>query len=162
MQLPVAPGMWPAFWGLGTDLNTVNWPNCGEIDVMENIGYSDWISGALHGPGYFGAGSVGGRINMPSTVGNFHEYRVDWDPTYVQWYVDGVLLLTANRSDVVATRGQWVYDHDFFLILNLAMGGDYPAGYNGATTPFFGLPQATVDMLPLRVNVDYVRVYQKQ
>jgi hypothetical protein len=165
MRLPVAPGTWPAFWGLGTDLDTNGWPNCGEIDVMENIGYADWISGALHGPGYYGAGSVGGQITMPNSVANWHEYRVDWDPTYVQWYVDGVLRFTANRADVEGQRGQWVYDHDHYLILNLALGGDYPQGYNGETgagSGFRGLPLSTINMLPLRVEVDYVRVFQKQ
>jgi hypothetical protein len=164
MKLPAYPGMWPAFWLLGVDLGTVGWPNCGELDIMENIGYTNWFSGSLHGPGYFGAGSVGGITTMaaPWTAMAYHEYRVDWDPTYVQWYLDGSLILTANRSDVVATRGQWVFDHDFYMIFNLAMGGDYPAGYNGVSTPYAGLPQSTIDRLPLQLDVDYVRVYQKQ
>jgi hypothetical protein len=165
MRLPVADGMWPAFWGLGSDIDTNGWPNCGEIDVMENIGYSNWVSSALHGPGYFGAGSVGAQETPPSTVGDWHEYRVDWDPTYTQFYIDGALMFTANRADIESTRGMWVYDHDFFLILNLAMGGDYPQGYNGETgavSGFAGLPLATINRLPLRVDVDYVRVYQKQ
>lgn len=167
MKLPVGEGYWPAFWMMGENIDAVGWPGNGELDIMENIGYANWVSGALHGPGYWGAGSVGGRHDLPAgqSVAAWHTYAVEWDPTYIRWLIDDQVVRTVTRQDVIANSGQWVYDNPKFLILNLALGGEYPHGYNGVTTPYFGLPQSTVDNITAGggvVEVDYVEVWQKR
>jgi beta-glucanase (GH16 family) len=173
MLLPVGEGYWPAFWMMGEDIDTVGWPGTGETDIMENIGYANWVSGALHGPGYWGAGSIGGQHILPNggTIAAWHDYAVEWDPTYIKWYIDNILVRTVNRTDVTANGSQWVYGNNKFILLNLALGGEYPAGYNGCTgsplpagCPYFGIKQATVDNIVAGqgvVQVDYVQVWQK-
>ncbi len=113
MKLPVGDGYWPAFWMMGDNIDAVGWPGNGELDIMENIGYANWVSGALHGPGYWGAGSVGGRHDLPAgqTVGAWHTYAVEWDPTFVRWLIDDQVVRTVTRADVIANSGQWVYDN---------------------------------------------------
>jgi beta-glucanase (GH16 family) len=164
IKLPVGSGLWPAFWLLGNDINTVGWPACGELDIMENVGYGDWISGALHGPGYSGNTPINGRFYPNSSVSNFHVYRTEFSPSDVKWYIDGVLVKTTLKSEV--TRyGNWVYDKPFYIILNLAVGGAYPQGVNGVSSPYPGVPQSTVDLIrnsPQTMEVDWVRVYQWQ
>jgi hypothetical protein len=167
MRLPVGDGYWPAFWMMGNNIDTVGWPGNGELDIMENIGYSNWVSGALHGPNYWGAGSVGGRHDLPAgqTIAAWHTYAVEWDPTFVKWFIDDQLVRTVTRQSVIANSGQWVYDNPKFIILNLALGGDYPHGYNQVTTPYYGLPQSTVNNIAAGggvVEVDYVEVWQRQ
>ncbi len=172
MKMPVGEGYWPAFWMMGADIDTVGWPGTGETDIMENIGYANWVSGALHGPGYWGAGSIGGQHIMPSgTIDGWHDYWVEWDPTYIKWYIDTTLMRTVNRSDVNANGSEWTYDNNKFILFNLALGGDYPAGYNGCTgAPLpagcfsYGLKQTTADNIAAGLGVlqvDYVQVWQK-
>ena len=174
MMLPVGEGYWPAFWMMGEDIDSVGWPGTGETDIMENIGYANWVSGALHGPGYWGAGSIGGQHTMPNggTIAAWHDYSVEWDPTFIKWYIDGILMRTVTRADVNANGSQWTYDNTKFILLNLALGGEYPAGYNGCTgsplpagCPYFGIKQGTLDNIVSGggvVQVDYVQVWQKQ
>ncbi|HSH03789.1 MAG TPA: glycoside hydrolase family 16 protein [Anaerolineae bacterium] len=140
-------GLWSAFWMLGNDINQVGWPNSGEIDIMENIGSEPNTNyGTLHGPGYSGAYGVGNHyINDTPLHEDFHVYAVEWDETGMSWYVDGQLFSTVTPNDV---PGEWVYDHDFFIIMNLAVGGNWP-----------GSPDATT-VFPQQMLVDYVRVYQ--
>jgi len=164
IKLPVGSGIWPAFWLLGHDINSVGWPNCGELDIMENVGYGDWVSGALHGPGYSGNTPINGRFYPSSSVSNFHVYRTEFSPSDIKWYIDDKLVKTTLKSEV--TRyGNWVYDKPFFIILNLAVGGGYPQGVNGVSSPYPGVPQSTVDLIkktPQTMEVDWVRVYQWQ
>lgn len=166
LKMPVGPGLWPAFWLLGNDINQpgVGWPACGELDIMENVGYGDWVSGALHGPGYSGNTPINGRFYPSSSVANWHTYRTEYSPTDIKWFIDGQLVKTTLKSEV--TRyGNWVYDKPMFIILNLAVGGDYPAGVNGASQPYHGVPQSTADLIgqtPQAFEVDWVRVYQWQ
>jgi beta-glucanase (GH16 family) len=167
MKLPVGDGYWPAFWMMGANIDQVSWPGNGELDIMENIGYSNWVSGALHGPGYWGSGSVGGRHDLPAgqTIAAWHTYGVEWDPTFIKWTIDDQVVRTVTRQDVIANYGQWVYDNPKFILLNLALGGDYPHGYNNVTSPYYGLPQSTVDNITAGggvVEVDYVEVWQKR
>jgi NedA-like, galactose-binding domain/F5/8 type C domain/Glycosyl hydrolases family 16 len=167
MKLPVGEGYWPAFWMMGENIDQVGWPGNGELDIMENIGYANWVSGALHGPNYWGGGSVGGQNNLPAgqTIAAFHNYAVEWDPTYITWLIDDVPVRTVTRQSVIDNYGQWVYDNPKFIILNLALGGDYPHGYNNVTSPYYGLPQSTVDNIVAGsgvVEVDYVEVWQRQ
>jgi beta-glucanase (GH16 family) len=141
-------GMWPAFWMLGANIGSAGWPACGEIDIMENIGREpDLIHGTVHGPGYSGADGFGAPASLGGAAfaDDFHVFAVEWEPGVVRWYRDGVLYHTA-RPDLV--HGSWVFDHPFFLILNLAVGGDWPGSPDAGT------------VLPQQMLVDYVRVYR--
>jgi beta-glucanase (GH16 family) len=150
IKLPVGQGIWPAFWLLGTDFGTVGWPQCGEIDIMEYRGQLPNIaSGALHGPGYSGGNSVGGYYTLPSGAFNddFHVFAIDWDSSSITWSVDGQDYMTITPSDL-PSGASWVYNNrDFFIILNVAVGGNY-VGSPDETTTF-----------PQTMLVDYVRVY---
>ncbi len=164
LRMPVGPGLWPAFWLLGNDIGTVGWPACGELDIMENVGYGDWTSGALHGPGYSGNTPINSRFYPNSSISNWHTYRTEYSPTDIKWFIDGQLVKTTTKAEV-NQYGNWVYDKPMYIILNLAIGGTYPAGVNGATQPFYGVPQATADLVtrtPQVFEVDWVRAYQWQ
>jgi beta-glucanase (GH16 family) len=143
-------GLWPAFWMLGANFSQVSWPSCGEIDIMEHIGREPSIvHSTLHAPAYFGAGGYGAPYTIAGDFSTgFHTFAVDWDRTHMAFYVDGNPFFTANRDTLETTRGPWVYDHPFFIILNNAVGGDWPGAPDGTT------------VLPQRMLVDYVRVYQ--
>ncbi|GAA2728473.1 discoidin domain-containing protein [Streptomyces nogalater] len=168
MRLPVGDGFWPAFWLLGSDVDdpSVSWPASGETDIMENIGYPDWTSTALHGPGYSADGNIGARQTYPGggTAGQWHTYAVEWTPTALRISVDDRLVQETTRNKLESTRGQWVFGHQQYLILNLALGGAYPAGWNKVTTPYWGLPQSSVDKIAaggVQAEIDWVRVEQK-
>jgi beta-glucanase (GH16 family) len=150
IRVPYGQGIWPAFWMLGNNIGSVGWPTCGEIDIMENIGREpNIVHGTVHGPGYSGGAAIGGPYTLSS--GNFtdayHVFAVEWEPNVFRWYVDGNLYFTLNRS-TVESRGQWVFDHPHFIILNLAVGGAWPGSPDGTT------------VFPQRMYIDYVRVYQ--
>ncbi|HSH02720.1 MAG TPA: carbohydrate binding domain-containing protein [Anaerolineae bacterium] len=141
-------GLWPAFWMLGADIPEVGWPQSGEIDIMEFVSREPYeIFGTIHGPGYSGGNSYGDfyTFNEPVSA-NYHTYAIEWHPGEIRWYVDDILYHTAVPGDL--NGNEWVYDHDFFLLLNMAVGGNFggPVGDNT------GFPQEMV--------VDYVRVYQ--
>ncbi|MCP3141513.1 family 16 glycosylhydrolase [Pyxidicoccus xibeiensis] len=162
IKLPVGPGLWPAFWLLGNNIGQVGWPDCGELDIMENVGYANWTSGALHGPGYFGNTPINGQFFPSSPVSDWHVYRTEFSTADIKWFIDGVLVKTVTRAEV-QRYGPWVYDKPFYIILNLAVGGTYPFGVNGASTPYYGVPQSTLDLIrqtPQQMEVDWVRVYQ--
>ncbi|MFF5435971.1 discoidin domain-containing protein [Streptomyces achromogenes] len=168
MKLPVGDGFWPAFWLLGSDVDdpSVSWPASGETDIMENIGYPDWTSSALHGPGYSADGNIGARQTYPGggTADQWHTYAVEWTPTALRFFVDDRLVQETTRNKLESTRGQWVFDHHQYVILNLALGGAYPAGWNKVTAPYWGLPQSSVDRIAsggVRAEIDWVRVEQK-
>ncbi|MFF3935896.1 discoidin domain-containing protein [Streptomyces phaeofaciens] len=168
MKLPVGDGFWPAFWLLGSNVDdpTVSWPASGETDIMENIGYPDWTSSALHGPGYSADGNIGARQTYPNggRADQWHTYAVEWTPTGMRFFVDDRLVQETTRNKLESTRGQWVFGHQQYVILNLALGGAYPAGWNQVTTPYWGLPQSSVDRIAgggVRAEVDWVRVEQK-
>lgn len=148
IKLPFGQGIWPAFWMLGGNFETVGWPNSGELDIMEYIGREpNTIYGTVHGPGYSGANGIGSSVRSDTPYADdFHVYAVEWDEDAIRWYVDGELYHMLTPADV---RGNpWVFDHDFFILLNLAVGGNWP-GYPDETTQF-----------PQTMLVDYVRVYQ--
>jgi beta-glucanase (GH16 family) len=151
LKIPYGQGLWPAFWMLGNDISTVGWPESGEIDIMENIGREPHrVHGTVHGPGYSGGNGVGRGTTLPSGgrfADDFHVYAIDWYPDRIVWSVDGVEYSTVTPADL--PRGaRWVFDHPFFIILNVAVGGHWP-GYPDATTTF-----------PQEMVIDYVRVYQ--
>ncbi|QWF76759.1 Beta-glucanase [Amycolatopsis sp. CA-230715] len=141
MKLPRGQGMWPAFWMLGGG----NWPADGEIDIMENVGFEpNTVHGTIHGPGYSGSGGIGAGYNGPNFSDDFHTYAVDWSPNKITWSVDGNTYQTRTPNDLNGNK--WVFDHPFFLILNLAVGGYWPGDPNGST------------QFPQQLVIDYVHV----
>ena len=151
------PGIWPAFWALGSNISSAGWPNCGEIDYMENVPAAGGlgpakISSTLHGPGYSGANGLSKKFTFPSgDVTGMHTYGAIWSPNMVQFYVDDAskVFYVETVSDLPAGQA-WAFNHPFFLLMNLAVGGDgsWP-GPTDATTP-----------TPAVMTVDYVRIYQ--
>jgi beta-glucanase (GH16 family) len=151
LKVPYGQGIWPAFWMLGHDITTVGWPACGEIDVMENIGREPAVvHGTIHGPGYSGAASLGGAYTLSSGrfADAFHVFAVEWEGEVLRWSVDGQLYLTRTPANLPAGT-RWVFDHPFFVILNVAVGGSWP-----------GNPDQTT-VFPQQMLVDYVRVYRR-
>ncbi|MCW5966571.1 MAG: glycoside hydrolase family 16 protein [Bryobacterales bacterium] len=151
MKLPFGQGIWPAFWMLGNQFPSQDWPQCGEIDIMEHIGKEpSTIYGTIHGPGYSGSSGMPGKYaskdGKPFSDG-FHVYGVDWREGEIRFLVDGNEFSRVRRQDIPAGK-QWVFDEPFFLLLNLAVGGRWP-GYPDATSNF-----------PQDLTVDWVRVYQ--
>ncbi|MBO7939861.1 ricin-type beta-trefoil lectin domain protein [Streptomyces antibioticus] len=148
MKVPRGQGMWPAFWMLGNDIGQVGWPNSGEIDVMENVGFEpSTVHGTLHGPGYSGSGGIGAGYTLPggqAFADAFHTFAVDWSPNAITWSVDGTVYQRRTPADLGGR--QWVFDKPFFLILNLAVGGYWPGDPDGSTS------------FPQQLLVDYVRV----
>ena len=153
VKLPMGHGMWPAFWILGANEPQVGWPACGEIDIMENAARNpNNNNGALHGPGYSGANGLATEYTLAGGYSSeFHVFAAEWEPNVVRLYVDDNLYVTRTPADLVARGGNlhWVFDHPFYVILNLAIGGGYP-GNPDNTTPF-----------PQSLTVDYVRVYSR-
>ncbi len=147
IKIPGGQGLWPAFWMLGDNIDQVGWPACGEIDVMENWGNQPQkVWGTIHGPGYSGSSGHGGTRNLGAPLADgFHVFAVDWAPDLIVWSIDGQPYFQARPSDVAPNR--WVFDQPFFLLLNVAVGGD-----------FGGKPDSST-VLPASMSVDYVRVY---
>jgi hypothetical protein len=143
-------GLWPAFWLLGANFPTAGWPNCGEIDIMEHVGkVPDTVYSTIHAPAYHGGAGLGAPYTISGGFASaFHTYAVDWDRSHIAFSVDGNAVVTLNKTDVEAHHGPWVFDHPFYLILNNAVGGDWP-----------GAPDAT-SVFPQNMAVDYVRIYQ--
>lgn len=152
IKLPQGQGLWPAFWLLGQDIETIGWPNCGEIDIMEYIGKEpSTIYGTIHGPGYSGAKGLGGSFSLKNNErfsDSFHVFALEWEPDALRFYCDGKLYKTLAPSNLRRDT-KWVFDHPHFLLLNLAVGGIWP-----------GNPDATT-VFPQSMYVDYVRVYQR-
>ena len=149
IQIPRGQGIWPAFWMLGADLPTQGWPAAGEIDVMENVGFEPHlVHGTVHGPGYSGGEGIGASSMHPqgwSFADTHHTFAVDKRPGSITWSVDGVVY---HRVTPASTGGDpWVFDKPFFMILNVAVGGQWPGYPDGSTR------------LPQQMKVDYVRVY---
>lgn len=136
MKVPRGQGMWPAFWMLGTDIGDVGWPNSGEIDIMENVGYEpSTVHGTIHGPGYSGSGGIGAPYSLPggqAFADDFHTFAVDWAPDSITWSVDGNVYQRRTPADLGGKT--WVFNKPFFLILNLAVGGDWPGDPDGSTS----------------------------
>jgi beta-glucanase (GH16 family) len=147
IKTPTGQGLWPAFWLLGGNLATVGWPQSGEIDIMEARGQEPSILiGSLHGPGYSGGSAISRRYTLATRMDTeFHTYRVDWSADRIRWFVDDTLYHEVNKGD---QSGQWVFDHPFYIILNVAVGGGFVGAPNANTT------------FPQEMVVDWVRVSQ--
>jgi beta-glucanase (GH16 family) len=161
MRLATGAGLWPAFWALGAD----RWPGTGEIDIMENVGDPSWTSVALHGPGYSGDTPLVRRTPLePSADATaWHIYAVDWNPDGLVFSVDDREVYRVTRP-MVEKHGAWAFDNPKHLILNLALGGNFPAAVNKVKTPYHGLSQATVAAIQKdepRILVDWVRVTRR-
>jgi len=141
-KLPVGIGTWPAIWMLGSDIGTAGWPDCGEIDIMEHKGSElNKIYGTLHYPGHSGGSADGNTITIQNATTEFHIYSIDWTASYIKIYVDNVLFHTVANSSSIP------FNHDFFIILNVAMGGTF----GGPVDPSF--TDATME-------IDYIRIYK--
>lgn len=151
IRIPRGQGLWPAFWMLGDNIPSVGWPQSGEIDIMENIGREPTVvHGTMHGPGYSGANGIGGPDTLATGAfaDDFHVYAVEWSPSEVKWQVDGHEYFRTTPASLPPGT-TWVYDHPFFLILNVAVGGGWPGDPDAAT------------VFPQPMLVDYVRVYRR-
>jgi len=150
IKIPGGQGMWPAFWMMGDDIERVDWPRCGEIDIMENVGKEPgMVHGSLHGPE---RGSLPKDLMQSFALpaeqrfsDDFHLFAVEWQPELIRFYVDSSSYGSFDTRSPVG--GSWVFDHPFFILLNVAVGGDWP-GPPDASTKF-----------PQSMLVDYVRVY---
>lgn len=141
-KLPAGLGTWPAIWMLGSNINTTAWPACGEMDIMEQKGSElNKIYATLHYTGHFGANGVGNTLVISNSSTTFHNYIMEWSATAIKFYVDDQLFHT------VANNNSMPFNQNFFIILNVAMGGNF----GGSVDPAF----TTASM-----EVDYIRVYQ--
>jgi beta-glucanase (GH16 family) len=152
IKIPRGQGIWPAFWMLGDDIDKPRWPTRGEIDIMENVGKEPaLVYGTIHGPEYSGEHGISTHFALPgdpSLADDFHTYAVEWEQNVIRFYVDEHIYATRTPADL-PKGAKWVYDHPFFLLLNVAVGGYWP-----------GSPDAT-SLFPQTMLVDYVRVYER-
>jgi beta-glucanase (GH16 family) len=158
IKLTAGQGLWPAFWALGDGA----WPATGEMDIMENVGERDWTNIALHGPGYSGNTPLVSRRPFPADndITHWHVYAMDWTPDGFVFKVDDEPFYQVAKTKV-EEYGRWAYDNPKYLIVNLALGGQYPQAVNHVTAPYPGLPQATVDQIKTDqavMLVDWVRI----
>ena len=153
VKMAYGQGVWPAFWMLGQDINTTPWPNCGEVDIMENIGNKDWYNqniSSMHSETRNGGNALHASYYLPASKGSFHSnyhvFAALWKKDSITFSVDGHPFETRTVADLQA--GKWPYNAPFFIILNLAVGGDFPKNPDATTT------------FPQKLDVDYVRVYK--
>jgi len=156
LKLPAGQGLWPAFWMLGADFPTAGWPDCGEIDILEARGQdTSVLLGSVHGPGYSGGEAISHRYRLSEAevaAGRldeaFHDVAVEWDPARIVYLFDGRAYATISADDVLS-RGRWVFDKPYFLLLNLAVGGNFVGPPNEETA------------FPASLVVDHVRVWER-
>ena len=149
IKIPRGQGIWPAFWMLGSNIGSAGWPQCGEIDIMENIGREPSIvHGTVHGPGYSGEFGISGSYTLAGAAlaDDFHIFAIEWEENRIRWFIDGQLYFTLTPANL-PNGSTWVFNQPQFLILNLAVGGNWPGNPDNST------------ILPQRMTVDYVRVY---
>ena len=156
MKIPRGAGLWPAFWMMGANYFDagVGWPKCGEIDIMEHVNSTDNFTAAFHTAAYNYLNGGGGISNVQGFSLSdydtaFHIYGIEWTAARVAFYVDGKIILTADKSQMGSTPDQWPFDQPFWLKLNVAVGGSYGGDPSSGT-------------FPKTMEVDWVRVYQQQ
>lgn len=151
IKVPEGTGLWPAFWLLGAEYADIGWPWCGEVDILEMKGEApETVYGTIHGPGYSGSGGIGGSVTLDDGAysDGYHNYAVEIDEGHIAWLVDDVVYNRVTAGDL-PEDATWVNDDPFFLILNLAVGGNYVAPPD-ESTPF-----------PATMMVDWVRVSER-
>jgi beta-glucanase (GH16 family) len=158
IKLTAGEGLWPAWWMLGTG----NWPETGEIDIMEYVGERDWVSAAVHGKGYSGDAGIVNRLYMPpgNDATQWHIYSVDWSRDSMVFKVDDTPLLRVTRP-MTQFFGEWAFSNPKYLILNYAVGGVYPFKVNGIKDPYYGLSPHAFNAIKKgesKMWVDWVRV----
>ncbi len=149
IKTPAGQGIWPAFWMLGENIAQVGWPQCGEIDIMEQKGQYPFITyGSLHGPNYSAGNAVSDsyRLEAGRFDDTYYTYAVEWGEDYIDFYLNDNLYQQITPDDV---PGEWVYNQPFFLILNVAVGGSFVGAPNDNT------------QFPGAMYVDYVKVYKE-
>lgn len=153
IRIPFGQGIWPAFWMLGDDIGSAGWPTCGEIDIMENIGKEpSTVHGTVHGPGYSGGNGIGHAYEIAAGqrfADDYHVYAVTWSPKGIVFLVDDRPYFEVRPQSLPAGT-RWVYDHPFFLLLNVAVGGSWPGNPDGTT------------VFPQEMLVDWVRVWSPE
>jgi beta-glucanase (GH16 family) len=148
-KLPSGRGTWPATWMLGANIGSAGWPACGELDIMEHVGYDPlWIQGSIHSPSSYGQTINNGRLEVPDCETNFHVYGMTWTPDKIEYYVDDPKNPYYTYSPSVKNSSTWPFDKPCFFILNLAIGGNW-GGAQGVDDSIF----------PVQMQIDYVRVY---
>ena len=147
IQMPAGEGVWPAFWMLGNNITAKSWPTCGEIETVELRGREpNYSIATAHGPGYSGVnGKTGVRLVSESLASNFHTFAIDWTPNKIVWYLDGKVYHTVTNTSVKPKA--YVFNQGFFLILNMAMGGDFDGG------------RLDTSIEKAERKIDYVRYY---
>ena len=149
IKIPRGQGIWPAFWLLGDNIDQVGWPACGEIDVMEVVGKEPaTVYGTMHGPINGAHIGLGDAHSLPNgqLADEYHLYAIEWEADQIRWYLDDINYFTGTAAEF---GGDWVFDHPHFLLLNIAVGGNWPGSPNRTT------------LFPQQMLVDYVRVYQR-
>jgi len=152
IKIPKGQGIWPAFWMLGANIDSVGWPTCGELDIMENIGKTSdqgTEHGTMHGPGYSGGNGIGGTYTLSGGAklsDDFHIYAIEWTTNQIKWFLDTNLFFTATPASLPGGT-TWVFTAPQFIILNVAVGGQWPGNPDGTT------------VFPQQMLVDYVHVY---
>lgn len=158
IKLPAGAGLWPAFWAMGTG----SWPDTGEIDIMEYVGEPDWVSCAIHGPGYSGESGPVNKLFFQNgkDATAWHIYTMEWQPNQIVFKVDGIVVYRVTQP-MVSFFGRWAFSNEKFLILNFALGGIYPFKTNGVRSPYYGIPQDTVTKIKddqVQLLIDWVCV----
>jgi len=148
-KLPYGNGVGCSLWMLGSNFANVGWPASGEIDIMEWVGKpQSKIYGTIHGPGYSAGEGIGAwHENSDGFSNKYHTYAVEWEPNVIRWYLDGKMYAERTPEDI--SGKDWVFDHDFNIILGLGVGGTWPGNPDGTT------------VFPQKYTIDYVRVYQR-
>jgi beta-glucanase (GH16 family) len=152
IRLPIGQGIWPAFWLLGANFPSVGWPECGEIDILEYRGQEpNIVHGSIHGPGYSGGQAITGRFTLPGAGFDaaFHVFAIEWNENRILWLIDDQPYQSFTPGDLPGAS-RWVFDHPFFIILNVAVGGHFVGPPNPQTT------------FPQTMLVDWVRVYERR
>ena len=146
-KLPLGKGLWPAFWMLGANIDTVGWPECGEIDILEYVGKEpEYIFTSLHTPDSHGITINTKKDIVKGIEQGFHTYAIDWSPERIKFLVDGKSFYTFSPD--IKNEDVWPFDQPFYIILNLAIGGN------------FGGPEVDDSIFPQEFIIDYIKVYQ--
>jgi beta-glucanase (GH16 family) len=148
-KLPVGRGTWPAAWMLGANIASAGWPACGELDIMEHVGYNPlWVKGSIHTPSSYGNTINNADYKLIDCESAFHVYGMTWTPSKIEYYVDDPNQPFYTYSPAVKNDSNWPFNKPCFFILNLAIGGNW-GGAQGVDDTIF----------PCSMQIDYVRVY---